>query len=215
MQTSTTREQLLGILERAAWEVREKPEGISLRELCEELGGASFCFVAMLLSAPFFQPISLGPYSMLSGGIFVAVGWQMVRGRSSLTLPRKASGLHLRGKAWEKILRFCAGLVRVLSRWTKPRMEEYVSGEAGFRLVGWLILIGGALVAVPLANIPFNNTFPALMVFFAAVSWIERDGLAMIFSIFWGVVTLIYFALAGIIFYKFGTWVWGYLNNFF
>ncbi|MCX7712132.1 MAG: exopolysaccharide biosynthesis protein [Chthoniobacterales bacterium] len=208
MPNNLTREELLQTLEEAARKITENPQGILLEELCQKLGVASFCFVAILLATPFFQPISLGPYSMLSGGIFVAIGWQLIHGKTSLVLPKKASRLHLRGKPWQKILLFCAWLVRILARWTMPRFQSWLEGKRGTQLIGWLILIGGALVAIPLANIPFNNTFPALMVFFAAIAWIERDGLAILISLLWGFLTILYFFLAGFLFYKFGTWVW-------
>ena len=62
-------------------------EGITLQETLQRLGPASFCFVSLLLSVPFIQPFSLGPYTMASGLAFIACGWQMTRGRSSPTLP--------------------------------------------------------------------------------------------------------------------------------
>ena len=45
-----------------------------------------------------------------------------------------------------------------------------------------------------MANLPFNNTLPALMILFAAIAWLERDGLMLIVSLFWGLLTLVYFA---------------------
>ena len=61
-----------------------------------------------------------------------------------------------------------------------------MEGKRGRRLVGGLILVGGALLAMPMANLPLNNFFPALMIFFAALAWIERDGLMVILSLAWG-----------------------------
>ena len=111
-------------------------EGISLQETLGRLGPASFCFVSLLLSVPFIQPFSLGPYTFASGLTFMA----------------------------------------------------------GEKLVGWFVFTGGALLTIPMANLPFNNTLPALMILFAAIAWLERDGLMLIVSLFWGLLTLVYFA---------------------
>ena len=70
--------------------------------------------------------------------------------------------------------------------------------------MGFFILSGGLILAIPLANLPFNNTFPALMVFCAALAWLEEDGLWMVFSIVWCLVSLAY---CGIIIYGFVVWV--------
>ena len=70
--------------------------------------------------------------------------------------------------------------------------------------MGILILVGGALLAMPMANLPLNNFFPALMIFFAALAWIERDGLMLVLSAVWGGVTILYFAAVGAVLWFFG-----------
>ncbi|HEY5892639.1 MAG TPA: exopolysaccharide biosynthesis protein [Chthoniobacterales bacterium] len=191
-------------------------DGITLGTALDRLGGAGFCFVSLLLAAPFIQPVSLGPYTMASGITFIAIGWQMGRGREHMILPEKANGLHLRGKAWVAILRFCRRLLVWLAKFTRPRLTAWVDGAEGTKRVGWLIFVGGILLTIPWANLPFNNTVPALMIFFAALAWLERDGLMAVMSIIWGVLTLVYFAVtAGVILWA-GTnaidWVKGWLR---
>jgi hypothetical protein len=208
-------QQTLDALDRLSEDLRTHEEGISLGKLTEELGPAAFCFIALLLAVPFFQPISLGPFTMASGGVFMVVGWQMGRGFSTLHLPEKARQWHLRGGGWLKVLGFCRRVLLWLSRWTRPRLTNSVDGQAGARRVGWLIFIGGALLAMPFANLPLNNTFPALMIFFAAVAWLERDGFMAVVSIFWGLVTLLYFVVTGWIVFKFGTSLWQWLGGYF
>ena len=55
-----------------------------------------------------------------------------------------------------------------------------------------------------MANLPLNNFFPALMIFFAALAWIERDSLMIIISVAWGGVTILYFAVVAAAFWFFG-----------
>jgi hypothetical protein len=107
----------------------------------------------------------------------------------------------------EKTLRFCR-------RFTKPRMQNWVAGRSGERLVGWLILIGGFLLAIPTANIPLNNTLPALMILFAAIAWLEKDGGMIFVSLAWGVLTLLYFVGILLVIWFFGAQIAAWWQEF-
>ena len=87
-------------------------------------------------------------------------------------------------------------------------MSSWVSGSKGERFVGWLIFSGGALIAVPAANLPFNDTLPALMVIFACIGWLERDGLMVVVSLAWGAATFLYFTALIVALYFFGAQFW-------
>lgn len=187
-------------------------EGIRLGEMLAELGRASFCFAALLLAVPFVQPFSLGPLTMIGGVTFMVIGWQMGRGKPGPSLPRAASGLLIHGKGWVGVLRFCQRILAFCRRFTRPRCENWVAGEWGERFVGWLILSGGFLLAVPVANLPFNNTLPALMIVFACVGWLERDGLMVIVSLAWGVATLLYFTAVALALIFFGSQIWAWFR---
>jgi hypothetical protein len=144
----------------------------------------------------------------------MALGWQMVKGRMSPELPKSARDLRIQGKFWLAVLGFAKKLLKFCRIFTKERLESWISGDRGQRLVGWLILIGGALLAIPVANLPLNNFFPALMIIFACLGWLERDGLMILVSIAWGVVTIIYFALVTLALVIFGKQVLEWLNFF-
>ena len=189
-------------------------EGISLGDMLACLGRSSFCFAALLLAVPFVQPFSLGPLTIISGVTFMAVGWQMGMGRSRPVLPPTAMRLHIHGKGWAGALRLCKHILGLCRRFTRPRFEGWVSGDRGDRFVGWLILTGGALLAIPAANLPFNNTLPALMIVFACIGWLERDGLMVIVSLAWGVATLVYFAAVVAALYFFGSQVCSWAGGF-
>ncbi len=186
-------------------------EGVTISETLDRLGRAGFCFAALLLAAPFIQPFSLGPLTMIGGVTFMIIGWQMGTGRPHPVLPKKAAEMRIHGKGWVGVLGFCLRLLEFCRKFTRVRCESWVSGEKGERLVGWLILAGGTLLAVPMASLPLNNTLPALMIVFACVGWLERDGLMVIVSLAWGIATLIYFTLVAIALILFGskvfTWI--------
>ena len=149
---------------------------------------------------------------MICGATFVALGWQMVRGKSRPELPKAAGELRIQGKFWLAVLGFSRKLLKFCRIFTRERLESWISGDRGQRFVGWLILVGGALLAIPLANLPLNNFFPALMIVFACLGWLERDGLMILVSLAWGVVTIIYFALVTLALIFFGKQVFEWLN---
>ena len=184
---------------------RAAGEGILLSEALDQIGPHAFCFAAMLLAVPFIQPLPLGPLTMICGATFIALGWQMARGRNSPALPKSAGGLRIHGHFWIGVVGFTKRILWICQRFTRERLSHWVEGKRGRRLVGGLIFVGGALLAMPMANLPLNNFFPALMIFFAALAWIERDGLMVILSLAWGALTVLYFAAVGAALWFFGT----------
>ncbi len=190
-----------------------KSDGVSLGKMLEELGQAGFCFAALLLAVPFVQPFSLGPLTMIGGITFIALGWQMGNGRTSPKLPQRALKLEIHGKGWVRVLEFCQRILTWCKRFTKVRNERWVSGVWGERFVGWLIFAGGFLLAMPMANLPFNNSLPALMIIFACIGWLERDGLMVIVSLGWGIATLLYFAAVAVAFVFFGTKIFTWIGE--
>jgi hypothetical protein len=180
--------------------------------MLERLGRAGFCFAALLLSVPFVQPLSLGPLNMIGGLTFMMIGWQLAAGREKPNLPKTARELKIQGKGWVGALKFCLRILGFCRRFTRVRCETWVTGTHGDRVVGWLILSGGLLLAVPMASLPLNNSLPALMILYACVGWLERDGLMVIVSLVWGVATLIYFTLVGLALFFFGTKVFSWIG---
>jgi len=187
-------------------------DGIPLSDAVFLIGSNSFCFCAFLLAVPFVQPVPLGPLTMICGATFIALGWQMVTGRARPHLPKSAAEIRIQGKFWIAVLGFSRRLLKLCRVFTRERLQSWISGDRGQRLVGWLILTGGALLAIPVANLPLNNFFPALMIIFACLGWLERDGLMVLVSLAWGVVTIIYFALVTLALVFFGKQVAHWLN---
>jgi hypothetical protein len=80
----------------------------------------------------------------------------------------------------------------------------------GRRGAGWLILLGGLLVALPFLVVPLQNSLPALIIFFACVGRLQRDGAMYLLALLSLVVTLVYFALVTwvIFFAAEQSWMW-------
>jgi hypothetical protein len=80
----------------------------------------------------------------------------------------------------------------------------------GRRGAGWLILVGGLLVALPFLVVPLQNSLPALVIFFACVGRLQRDGVMYLLALLSLVVTLIYFTvITWVIFFAAEqSWMW-------
>lgn len=191
---------------------RAETDGIDLEETLANLGPASFCFLCLLLSMPFLQPIPLGPYAWASATVFIACGWQMAQGRQVPLLPKRMRNIRLHGKGWTTALRLCQKALRLGRKISRPRQQAWVTGRAGEHLVGWLILSGGVLLGIPMAQLPFNNLFPAFMILFASLAWLERDGTMVILSVAAGALSVAYFAVIGILLWLFGTQIFSWLK---
>lgn len=192
---------------------RAAADGITLDEVTRLLGPAGYCFLCLVLSVPFLQPFSLGPLTMVSGMAFIIIGWQMARGHATPRLPEKAGHHAIHGKGWVAVLKICRSILNFCRRFTRPRFVDWVSGSRGTRGVGWLVFSGGVLLAIPFANLPFNNTFPALMILCAVIGWLERDGLMAIIALVWGFVSILYFAAIAVVVWCFGRQILAWLNT--
>ncbi len=154
----------------------------------------SFLLPGLLLAVPFVQPLSLGPLATVCSLAFILMGWQIWRGDASLTLPRKLRETGIPLSAWCKLLLASRKVFSLVNRFTSVRQTFWTDGVFGRKFSGLMIIIGGLLMAVPFISIPLNNTFPALMILSALIGYFRRDGFLSLLSIFWGIVSVIYFA---------------------
>lgn len=193
---------------------RAKTEPLSFGELIAEIGDRSFGFICLLIALPFLIPVSLGPISTAAGAAFLTLGWQMVRGRETPWLPARLAAVKLSERQIELMLGACRRILNLCRQISHERLAHWTEGDRGLALAGWLIILGGILIAVPLPGLPLTNTVPALTIIFACVALLERDGAMLLFSLFWLIVTLAYFALIGYILYYFGSQAFDWLKDY-
>lgn len=190
---------------------RAKTETLTFAQVFESLGRDGIAMALLVLCLPFLQPISLGPLAVGGGLVLVGFGWQMVNGREVLWLPDRIGRQELNAQNWERLLGALRWLMNLVQRLTRTRLTHLTDGARGHRIAGWFAIVGGLLLAVPMGGVPFNNMLPGLVVAFAAIAIIERDGLMYLVAIFWGIATLAYFVLIAyaLIFFgsEFKAWV--------
>lgn len=178
-------------LERCAERARNEP--LTLGEMLDMIGAASYSFICIVLTLPFMQPISLGPLATIGGLTFVALGWQWLRGHPRPVLPARVRAVQMSAKTWDVLLGVCLKIMRFCRRFTRPRLRAWVSGERGRFVAGWIVILSGLLMSVPFFGLPFNNLLPALAILFVCIGELEDDGLMVFIALGWLIVTVAYF----------------------
>jgi hypothetical protein len=141
-------------------------EHLSLGEILEAIGSQGPALAAALLSLPFLQPIPLIGLSTPIGTAIFLLGFGIFRGRT-VRIPMRVSAVRLPISIVLKTTEFLASF--------ELRLKPYLKSERDFESVGIrkfsgaVIAIHGVLLALPLP-IPFSNSMPAWMCFFAALT---------------------------------------------
>ena len=168
---------------------------LSVREVIDRLEEGSYAFLCLLLTIPFLQPISMGPISAIGGLTFAVLGWQWANARPTLWIPDRLGSMRVSGRAWVSLFAGCSRILRFGRKVTRPRLAWFVDGKRGDLIAGSLMIGGGVLISLPFPGIPFNNTFPAMVIVFACIGWLEKDGLFTIIGAAWIPISLLYFGL--------------------
>jgi hypothetical protein len=193
---------LVDVLQRFAEQSKSRP--LSLGEALDTLDEAAYAYIAIILVLPFMQPIPTGPLSVIGGLAFAALGWQLLRGHKSLTLPKKVRALVMSENSWRMLVKVCLKILGFCRKFTKPRYTAWVSGRKGQQAGGFVLVAGGLLMAIPFGVLPFNNTLPGLAILFYGIGELEQDGLMVFVAFFWLVVSVIYFTLFFTMLWYFG-----------
>ena len=178
---------------------------LTLGEAFASLRESGFVFVCVLQALPFLQPVALGPISTALGLSLAILGWQMARGRPAPWLPARVAAWAPGPSVWRRLFTVATKVLGFLRRFTRPRMQGWVSGEKGRRAGGLMIAAAGLLISIPLAGIPFNNALPALAVVSVALGELEEDGFMLVAAFVALLLTVLYFtALALLLVYAGG-----------
>ncbi len=173
-------------------------EHLTLGEILEAVGSQGPSLAAALLVLPFLQPIPLMGLSSPMGLAIALLGVGIVRGRE-VKIPARIASVKLPVGSVLKLTE-CLGAFELklkpyLKSETGPNSHTLSGGVRKF--LGSMIVIHGALLALPLP-IPFSNSMPAWMCFFAALTVLFSSRRLLIVSaalvlgniIFWASLTI-------------------------
>jgi hypothetical protein len=184
----------------------ERAQGghLTLGDAIDTLDEAAYAFIAIILVLPFLQPVPLGPLTVIGGVTFAALGWQLMRGNESPIVPEKIRQVALSEHHWRIIVNVCLKVMGFCRKFSKPRYTHLVRGRLGQKIGGFILLAGGALMAIPFGVLPLNNFLPGLAILFYGIGELEEDGLMVFIAFFWLAVTVIYFSVFFVMLWMFG-----------
>ena len=182
----------------------------TIGQFLDQLGQGNAWLIALILTLPFIQPLPTGPIATFGGLAFAGMGWRLIRGDESVWLPMRIRSTRPGGSTWNAFSGFGCGLLRLVGRVSRTERMVWLVEAVGRRGAGWMILLGGLLVAVPFLVVPLQNSLPALIVCFACVGRLRRDGVMYLLALLSLVVTLVYFALVTwvLFFAAEQSWMW-------
>lgn len=176
---------------------RSEHEPVQVGDVLKEIREDGFSLICIIHALPFLQPISLGPISVAAGISLTALGIQMAKGQRAPWLPKRMANVQPSQKTWRILLMTCERVLKFCRKLTRPRLQFLAVGPAARKLGGIIVALGGLLLAVPLAGIPFTNTIPVLAVLFASIAELEQDGVFMLVAIVMLVLAVAYFGVLG------------------
>jgi hypothetical protein len=147
----------------------------------------------MILALPYLQPVPMGPLTILGGVTYAVLGWQLLRGHESPALPQRMRAVEMSERSWRILTKVCLKVVRLVKKFTRPRLTWLTAGSRGQKIGGLILLSAGVLMAIPFGVLPFNNTLPGFAVLFYAFGQFEQDGLMVLISFLWLILTALYF----------------------
>ena len=186
---------------------------VSLRTIVEHLHFRGLPALIVLLCVPFLFPVAIPGLSIPFGIAIALCGLRLGLGHS-LWMPDFLLRREISYDLLQKLVGSAAKFYRKVEKLVRPRMHFLQRWPGMINLMGFMIMIGGILLSLPIPPpFPFTNTIPGLAIIFMALGIMERDG----------VCTLIGYAIAlfglcyvGLIFFL-GTagirYVWEWLTG--
>jgi hypothetical protein len=146
---------------------------LSLKDALEQMDGRIFGILFLLLALPNTLPIPSPPgLSGVTGIPIILLGAQMMLGRTAPWLPKRIMNYQMTSDWCERITTKAQPTIDRVEKLLHPRLE-WIGEGLWLRLIGFLIILLGALLSLP---VPFGNILPSIPIAIMALGNIERDG---------------------------------------
>ena len=159
---------------------------VSLGDLRDALEDRGFGVLLLIFALPNLVPLNIPLLSAVLGLPLVLIAAQLTYGRHEPWFPDWLKERSFPRDSFNAVvLRTLPALERI-ERLLKPRLTVLLSWT-GERLVGAAILILAIVLTLP---IPFGNWLPAFAIAIIGLAVAEKDGVAVLFGLVTGVVSL-------------------------
>jgi hypothetical protein len=164
----------------------ETSERVSLGALREALGDRGFGVLLFVFALPNLVPLNIPLLSAVLGLPLVLLAVQLTYGRHEPWFPDWIKDRSFSRENFNAVvLRTLPALERIEGL-LRPRLTVLLSWT-GERLVGAALLILAVVLTLP---IPFGNWLPAFAIAIIGLAIVEKDGIAVIFGLATGIVSL-------------------------
>lgn len=155
----------------------------SLADLLNSLGPQATASILLVFSIPAIVPTPGIPAGMVFGTALAILSFQLIVGAEKFYLPKRLARIELSDTLLKAMQVWLAPKLAWLEGWLRPRLVGLTS-KATIRLHGLFVLVMSVLIALP---IPFGNVLPGLAIFFVALGLAQRDGVAILIGIAFGI----------------------------
>ena len=184
-------------LERLLPLAQERP--MTVREIVERLHFRGLPALVVMLCVPFLFPMAIPGLSIPFGLAIAFCGMRLGIGRG-FWMPDFVLRREVPSDVLRKLLEGAAAFYRKMERFVRPRMHFLQRWPGMLNLLGFMIMIGGILLSLPIPPpFPFTNTIPGFAVIFMALGLMERDGVCILIGYFFALVAVLYVGLIGFI----------------
>ena len=153
----------------------------------------------VLLCVPFLFPVSIPGLSVPFGVAIALCGLRLGLGLN-FWLPDFLLRREISYDLLQKLVAGAAAFYRHVEMLVRPRMHFLQRWPGMINLMGFIIMIGGILLSLPIPPpFPFTNTIPGLAIIFMALGIMERDGVCTLIGYAFTVCGLVYISLIGIL----------------
>lgn len=172
---------------------------LTVEEFVSTLGDRSFGLAILVFALPNSLPIPGIPgFSTITGVPIILFGLQMLMGRRSVWLPRKAAQARFSGETMAKVLNKALPFVIWLEKFLRPRWN-FVCHPYGERLLGLLLAVLAVIISLP---IPLGNFLPGVSITLLALGLLERDGLFITGAAVFALSTIVFMSTVIVVFFK-------------
>ena len=146
------------------------PEGLTLREIRDDLDERGFGLMILILAIPCLVPALYGVPQIVGIPILLLAG-QMLAGRIEPWLPEAVLKRRV-SKAWlDRMADFATKRMGWFERLSRPRLTMFTVGWAE-RVVALFMILATVTIVLPM-----TNTVPSVALALLSVGLIQRDGL--------------------------------------
>lgn len=170
-------------------------EPMTLRTVVEHLHFRGLPALIVLLCVPFLFPVAIPGLSVPFGIAIALCGLRLGLGHN-FWMPQFLLRREIPYDLLKKLVGSAAAFYRKIEKLVRPRMHFLQRWPGMINLMGFMIMIGGILLSLPIPPpFPLTNTIPGLAIILMALGIMERDGVCTLVGYAFALIGSVYVGL--------------------